>query len=297
MSAEHLPYITIQMPVCKESLEPCLRRRWRWSGTLRCSLRTIGLGNQSQTPTLAELGAGFPRWRAWGRAPAWDAALDELRIERVWETCSFTGAGQCGMQYQNRKGNDMGMIGGGVLKTIGLSKRHVAQTCQLVAAILHLGPHARSKAHALFQRADLYECEDGGYATGVHMVWDLSAAGTQTGFGQERRRAASSGGGGACRKRLPGRFGEPNSDAGADAALRVKCIGALECLARYAASINANARIAAYPSVHAAHRGRGVACRCGANAVGGGVADLHLLGRAVGGNSRAGASLSGLRGR
>lgn len=25
------------------------------------------------------------------------------------------------------------------LKTIGLSKRHVAQTCQLLAAILHLG--------------------------------------------------------------------------------------------------------------------------------------------------------------
>ncbi|KAJ7475243.1 armadillo-type protein [Mycena galericulata] len=99
---------------------------------------------------------------------------------------------------------------------------------------------------------------------GARTAWDavwaaLSAVGTQTGLGQERRRAVWEVAAGVlwgvasvCRGAL-----EPNPEqvqalmalcdgAGADAALRVKCIGALECLAQHAAFVDANASIAAY---------------------------------------------------
>ncbi|KAJ7740916.1 glycosyl transferase family group 2-domain-containing protein [Mycena maculata] len=74
-----------------------------------------GLGNPAQTPTLAELGAGFPA----GATP--DGAFGHHQLgmphrmsfaSGLAETRSHTGAGMYGMQYQNREGDDMGMIAG-----------------------------------------------------------------------------------------------------------------------------------------------------------------------------------------
>ncbi|KAJ7036193.1 glycosyltransferase family 2 protein [Mycena alexandri] len=65
------------------------------------------------------------------------------------------------------------------LKTIGLSKRHVAQTCQLIAAILHLGnleftiDRSRNEDAAVVRNTDL--CELAASFLGVHPA-DLEAA-------------------------------------------------------------------------------------------------------------------------
>ncbi|KAJ7164534.1 glycosyltransferase family 2 protein [Mycena filopes] len=65
------------------------------------------------------------------------------------------------------------------LKTIGLSKRHVAQTCQLIAAILHLGnleftiDRGRNEDAAVVRNTDL--CEIAASFLGVH-PGDLEAA-------------------------------------------------------------------------------------------------------------------------
>ncbi|KAJ7472250.1 glycosyl transferase family group 2-domain-containing protein [Mycena galericulata] len=71
-----------------------------------------GLGNPSQTPTLAELGAGFPAGMPGGGHQLGMPHRMSFASGGFGETRSFTGAGQYGMQYQNREGDDMGVVGG-----------------------------------------------------------------------------------------------------------------------------------------------------------------------------------------
>ncbi|KAJ7604904.1 armadillo-type protein [Mycena rosella] len=138
--------------------------------------------------------------------------------------------------------------------------------------------------------------------------------GRRTGLGQERRQAMWEVAAGVlwgvasvCRGALDPEPAQMQAlmalcdGAGADAQLRVKCIGALECLAMNpgAAFVDANARIAEYllsmlpGAANAKRRRRGD----GADAAGGGVADRHLRdeGAPYDGNFRAGGSLRGSR--
>ncbi|KAJ7905080.1 glycosyl transferase family group 2-domain-containing protein [Mycena leptocephala] len=68
---------------------------------LEVLVASAGLGNPSATPTLAELGrtiAGLPMPHRMSVASGFG------------ETRSYMGSGQYGMQYQNREGDDMGVI-------------------------------------------------------------------------------------------------------------------------------------------------------------------------------------------
>ncbi|KAJ7479944.1 glycosyl transferase family group 2-domain-containing protein [Mycena galericulata] len=71
-----------------------------------------GLGNPTQTPTLAELCAGFPAGMPGDGHQLGMPHRMSFASGGFGETRSFTGAGQYGMQYQNREGDDMGVIGG-----------------------------------------------------------------------------------------------------------------------------------------------------------------------------------------
>ncbi|KAJ7040766.1 glycosyl transferase family group 2-domain-containing protein [Mycena alexandri] len=74
---------------------------------LEVLVASAGLGNPSATPTLAELGAGMPSpgLGGGGGRPGLASGFGDTR--------SYTGSGQYGMQYQNREGDDMGVIGSG----------------------------------------------------------------------------------------------------------------------------------------------------------------------------------------
>ncbi|KAJ7650952.1 glycosyl transferase family group 2-domain-containing protein [Roridomyces roridus] len=78
---------------------------------LEVLVASAGLGNPSHTPTLAELGAEFPAGMP--PAPGHHFGMPHrMSMSSSADTRSFTGAGQYGMQYQNREGDDMGVIHG-----------------------------------------------------------------------------------------------------------------------------------------------------------------------------------------
>jgi hypothetical protein len=85
---------------------------------LEVLVASAGLGNPSATPTLAELGAGFPdsSVNGHGHGQRTFAGLPMPHRMSVasgfGETRSYMGSGQYGMQYQNREGDDMGVING-----------------------------------------------------------------------------------------------------------------------------------------------------------------------------------------
>ncbi|KAJ7729356.1 hypothetical protein B0H16DRAFT_1734293 [Mycena metata] len=79
---------------------------------------SAGLGNPSTTPTLAELGAGMPSpglgnggRRGFGHQLGMPHRMS--LVSGFGDTRSYTGSGQYGMQYQNREGDDVGVIGNG----------------------------------------------------------------------------------------------------------------------------------------------------------------------------------------
>ncbi|KAJ6474591.1 glycosyl transferase family group 2-domain-containing protein [Mycena vitilis] len=72
---------------------------------------SAGLGNPSATPTLAELGAGMPSPGMPTRP--WAQPVHRMSMGSGFgDTRSYMGSGMYGMQYQNREGDDMGVING-----------------------------------------------------------------------------------------------------------------------------------------------------------------------------------------
>ncbi|KAJ6567737.1 glycosyl transferase family group 2-domain-containing protein [Mycena vulgaris] len=84
---------------------------------LEVLVASAGVGNPSATPTLAELGAaGFP---GPGNGAFGAPHRMSLASNGFGDMRSYTGAGQYGMQYQNREGDDMGVIGGAWGEAVG----------------------------------------------------------------------------------------------------------------------------------------------------------------------------------
>ncbi|KAJ7489449.1 glycosyl transferase family group 2-domain-containing protein [Mycena latifolia] len=69
---------------------------------LEVLVASAGLGNPSATPTLADLGAAGGPFRA--------PPQHRMSLASGFDMRSYTGAGQYGMQYQNREGDDHGVI-------------------------------------------------------------------------------------------------------------------------------------------------------------------------------------------